>query len=99
MLFSNFLVAFAQVLDFAFNFLFVVIFASVAISWLNAPPNNPIVQIIHGITEPLYKPIRKLTKNFPGPIDWAPMILIFALFLLRRTIVPTLMNLGMSAGS
>lgn len=42
------------------------------------------------MTEPLYRPIRRILPDF-GPIDLAPMVVLLVLFFLRGTVIPYLM--------
>ncbi len=79
-------VALGQVILVLFNMIQIVIFLSVMISWVGADPSNPIVSMVRNITEPLYRPLRPLTKKIPGPIDWAPMVLILIIVFLDRLI-------------
>ena len=59
----------------------ILVFASVLISWVGADPNNQMVQMVRSITEPLFRPFRKITRNIPGPLDWAPlMVLLIIVF-------------------
>ena len=88
------LVGIAAVLDLIIQMVFIVVLASVIISWIGADPMNPIVRIIHSITEPMYKPFRKLIK-IGGPIDWAPMIIIFIMVFLQVGIVPSIRSKGL----
>ena len=38
--------------------------------------------MIYSITEPIYRPIRRFTNHIPGPLDWAPFVVIlFVMFL------------------
>jgi len=67
-----------------------LIFASVVISWVSADPSNPLVSMINGLTEPIYRPLRKITANFPGPIDWAPLIAMLIIVFLMKGVVPFL---------
>lgn len=46
------------------------------------------------MTEPLYRPIRRILPDF-GPIDLAPMVVLLILFFLRGTVIP---YLGMQLG-
>jgi uncharacterized protein YggT (Ycf19 family) len=65
-----------------------LIFASVVISWVSADPGNPLVGMIHSCTDPIYRPLRKLTANFPGPIDWAPMVAMLVIIFLMKGVLP-----------
>jgi YggT family protein len=75
-----------------------LIVASIIISWVGADPNNQIVTAIRTMTEPMFRPIRKLTKSFPGPIDWAPMILMLIIVFLQVGVVPYIRLAGTAAG-
>lgn len=88
----------AAVLEIILQTVMVLIFASVLISWVGADPSNQIVSMIRSLTEPLYRPLRKLTRNLPGPLDWAPMILILIIVFLMRGVVPLLRFQAAGAG-
>ncbi len=49
------------------------------LSWVRPDPYNPIVQIIHRLTEPAYKLVRRLMPTVFNGLDLAPIILIIAL--------------------
>ena len=83
---ESILVALGQVILVVLNIVQILIFASVMISWVNADPSNPIVNMVRNVTEPLYRPFRPLTRKLPGPIDWAPMALILVIVFLDRLI-------------
>ena len=78
----------AMVVDIILNMMQLLIVASIIISWVGADPNNQIVTAIRTMTEPMFRPIRKLTKNFPGPLDWAPMILMLIIVFIQVGVVP-----------
>ena len=84
----------ATILDLILNMIQLLIIASVIISWVGADPNNQIVRIIHSLTEPIYRPIRRLTRNLPGPLDWAPMIALLIVIFLMVGVVPYIRMLG-----
>ena len=88
----------AMVVDIILNMMQLLIVASIIISWVGADPNNQIVTAIRTITEPMFKPIRKLTRNFPGPLDWAPMILMLIIVFVQVGVVPYIRLLGTAAG-
>lgn len=82
------------VLDLILNMIEVLVIASVLISWVGADPSNQLVTIVRNLTEPLYRPFRRLTRNLPGPIDWAPMIVILLLVFIKVGVLPYIMMLG-----
>ena len=86
----------AFVLDLIFNLVQLLVIASIIISWVNADPYNPIVRTIRAITEPLYRPLRRLTSRIPGPLDFAPLILILIIVFLQKSLIPYLVELSRS---
>ena len=62
-----------------------IVLASVLVSWIQLPPDNPIVQILDTFTEPLLDPIRKMMPDMGG-LDFSPMILFVLLSMLSSSI-------------
>ncbi|PLY06597.1 MAG: hypothetical protein C0625_08365 [Arcobacter sp.] len=60
-----------------------VIIISALLSWFSPDPYNPIVQMLHRLTEPAYALVRKFIPTVFGGIDLAPLIIIFALIFLE----------------
>ena len=77
-----------NLLNFLLNVAQLVVRASIVISWFQVSHSNQVVSMIIKVTEPVYAYFRKWTSNIPGPIDWAPaiviLILMFAQNLVRR---------------
>lgn len=67
------------------NFVKILVIASIVVSWVG-DPNNQIVQIINSVTEPLYRPFRKITAKLPGPLDWSPIIIFLLIFVIESLI-------------
>ena len=82
----------AKVIAAVLQMLTLLIFVSVAISWLSADPRNPIVNFIHMVTEPIYRPIRRYTSRIGGPIDFAPMAALLIIMFLGE-VIPGLLGL------
>ena len=78
------------VLELALNMAQVIVIASVLISWVGADPYNPLVQLIRNITEPMYRPFRKITQGFSGPIDLAPLIVLLIIATIQKGLLPYL---------
>lgn len=55
-----------------------VIIIGALLSWVRPDPYNPIVQIIHRLTEPAYRLVRRIPTVFNG-LDLAPIIIIIGL--------------------
>lgn len=62
-----------------------LVIASVIVSWVG-DRSHPIVQMIYNITEPMYRPLRRLTSRIPGPFDWAPMVLLAIVILIQKVL-------------
>lgn len=60
-----------------------LVIASVIVSWVG-DRSNPIVQMIYNITEPIYRPLRRLTSRLPGPFDWAPMLVLAIVIFIQK---------------
>lgn len=73
-------------LPIVFNLLTLLIILSVVISWVNADPYNPLVQLVRRLTEPMFRPFRKLTKGITGPFDLAPLIVLLILVFLQNVL-------------
>jgi len=60
-----------------------VIIISALLSWVRPDPNNPIVQMLHRLTEPAYSLVRRFVPTVFGGMDLAPIIIIFSLIFLE----------------
>jgi len=60
-----------------------VIIISALLSWVRPDPNNPIVQMLHRLTEPAYAFVRRFVPTVFGGMDLAPIIIIFGLIFLE----------------
>jgi YggT family protein len=70
------------VLTIIFLYKWIIIIGSL-LSWVQPDPYNPIVQMIHRLTNPAYAMIRRYIPTVFGGIDLAPLILIFILMFLE----------------
>jgi YggT family protein len=91
---SNFLNALATVLDLALVIYMWVVIARAVLSWVSPDPYNPIVRIIHNVTEPVLHQVRRwLPFGFTG-IDFSPVIVLLAIIFLRIFLVNSLRTLA-----
>lgn len=60
-----------------------LIVANILLSWFSPSPDNPIVKLIYGLTEPILSPLRRFAVI--GPIDFSG---IAAVVLLQFIIYP-----------
>jgi YggT family protein len=55
------------------------------VSWVSPDPRNPIVRFLWAVTEPLFRPFRKLVPpSRTGGIDLSPLFVLLIIFLLSR---------------
>ena len=73
-----------------FDLYVIVLLARVLLSWVQVDPQNPIVNLIHQLTEPLLAPIRNLLPQ-GGGMDFSPMVAFFVV-LIAEQIVLTLLR-------
>ncbi len=60
------------------------------LSWVNPDPNNPIVQFLYSITEPVLYRVRKAIPMTGIGLDLSPIIVILALIFLQTFLVGSL---------
>ncbi len=70
------------VLSILFLYQWVIIISSI-LTWVKPDPYNPIVQMLYRLTEPAYSFVRRYIPTVFGGMDFAPIILIFALIFLE----------------
>jgi len=90
---SNFVIAFARVVELLLSILYWLILIRALVSWVNPDPFNPLVQFLNRTTEPILQPIRRLLP--PMGIDISPIIAFLAIIFLKSFLVTTLFDLGM----
>jgi YggT family protein len=60
------------------------IFLRVLLSWANADPRNPIVELLHQLTEPALRPLRRLIPpERLGGVDISPFLAILLIRILK----------------
>jgi YggT family protein len=74
-------------------YIWVVIIAAV-VTWVQADPYNPIVQVLRRLTEPVYDKIRRIMPTTISGIDFAPIILILALQFFKLFFIQLLYSLA-----
>jgi YggT family protein len=62
-----------------------IVIIAVLISWVNPDPRNPIVRFLWGVTEPIFRPFRRLLPpSRTGGIDVSPLLVLLLIYLLTR---------------
>ncbi len=83
----------AAVINFFLSAIQLLVFASIVVSWVGDRSNQIVIMIIN-ITEPMYRPLRRLTRNIPGPFDWAPMLVLAIVIFAQIAIVKPMTRYG-----
>ena len=94
-----------QIVHIILTVLWWFIIAQAVMSWLIAfnviNTHNDFVNqlwtVLDRITEPLYRPIRRIMPDFGG-IDLTPMVVLILLIIIRQAVMPYLYQLGMNTG-
>jgi len=60
-----------------------IIIIGALLTWVRPDPYNPIVQIIHRLTEPAYRLVRRTMPTVFNGLDIAPIIIILLLKLIE----------------
>lgn len=62
-----------------------IVIIAALVSWVNPDPRNPIVRFLWGVTEPLFRPFRRLLPpSRTGGIDLSPIFVLLVIFLVSR---------------
>lgn len=90
------LLAIARLLNMLITIYTFVVAAAVIISWVNADPHNPIVRILRQLTEPAFRQARRILPRalYRTGIDFAPLLVFFALILLDTVVVNLLFDVA-----
>lgn len=95
---ANVVRAVAEVLNLVLSLYMWLIVAQAILSWVSPDPYNPIVRFLYSATEPVLSRVRRLVPSSFGGVDFAPMIVILAIYFLRRALIPTLVELSYRLG-
>jgi len=84
----------ADLLDFVLVLTIGIIFVRVLLSFVSVERSNPVVPLVHQLTEPLLKPLRSKLPALGG-FDFSPFIVTLAILLARVLVVAPLLDFGM----
>ena len=69
------------------TFMYLIILARIMLSWFpNVSSNNPIVQFVYAVTEPILSPIRRILPK-TGMFDFTPMVAIIIIFIIQQILL------------
>lgn len=95
-----------QILQLLLTVLWWIIMIQIVLSWLFAfnvinHSNDFVRQFVRGldsITEPIYRPIRRIMPDFGG-LDFSPMVVLLLLYVLRGILLPSIFSSLMTPGA
>jgi len=93
-LIGNLLGAVATILYYILWFYMWVVIARAVISWVSPDPSNSIVQFLYRATEPVLEPVRRMLPGGGFGIDFAPLIVILAIYFLQIFLVGSLRDMA-----
>jgi YggT family protein len=96
--FGDLLIAVARIVDTLLEIYKWVVIIAALLSWVNPDPYNPIVRFLYSVTEPVFRPIRRLIGYRLGPIDISPIIVILAIIFIQSFLVRTLIKVAYKFG-
>jgi YggT family protein len=71
----------------------VAVIIQVILSWINPGQYNPVIGLVHKLSDPVLKPIRKLIPTLGG-LDLSPLFATLLLLVAKMLIVPPIVYLG-----
>jgi YggT family protein len=95
---GDLIIAVAKILDIVLEIYKWVVIIAAVISWVNPDPYNPIVRLLHAVTEPAFRPIRRIIGYRLGPIDISPLIVILVIIFTQSFLIKYLIKLGYKLG-
>ena len=96
--FGNLFIAIARIIDMLLEIYKWVVIIAALLSWVNPDPYNPIVRFLHSVTEPVFRPIRRLIGYRLGPMDISPIIVLLVIIFIQSFLVRTLIKAGYMFG-
>jgi YggT family protein len=91
---ANFIIALGKVLGIVLDvYMWVVIIRSL-LSWVNPDPYNPIVRLLHKLTDPVLRPLRRIIPLGAVGLDLSPMLVIVGIIFIKQFLITSLIEWG-----
>ncbi len=91
----NLLVASARIINVSLTLYMWIIIVRALISWFSPDPRNRFVIILHRLTEPVLKPIRRIIPPSQlGGLDISPFIMILVIIFMNNFLVGSLIGIA-----
>ena len=90
---TNLVLWIAQVLQGFLYLYFWIVIISAVLSWIEPNPYNPIVRMLHAVTDPVFDFFREHLPVVFGGIDFSPILVIIGIQFLQQYLLPTLVRI------
>lgn len=91
----NLLIASARIINISLTLYMWIIIVRALVSWFSPDPRNRFVIILHRLTEPVLKPIRRIIPPSQlGGIDISPFIMILVIIFMNNFLVGSLVGIA-----
>lgn len=87
------LLAVGELIQLAVWIFIITLFIRVILSWIQPGGYNPVLGLIHQLTEPLMAPARRLIPSFGG-LDVSPIVIFIFLYLTLMLVVRPILDYG-----
>lgn len=87
------LLAIGELIQLAVWIFIITLFIRVILSWIQPGGYNPVLGLIHQLTEPLMAPARRLIPSFGG-LDVSPIVIFIFLYLTLMLVVRPILDYG-----
>jgi YggT family protein len=92
---ANLISALASILNLILISLQWLIIIWALLSWVSPDPNNPLVQMIRKLVEPMLYPIRKILPfSLKFGLDISPFVALLIIFFIQKFLVVTMYELA-----
>jgi YggT family protein len=83
-----------KVLGLALDVYMWIIVIRALLSWVNPDPFNPIVRMLHKLTEPVLRPLRRIIPLCSVGLDFSPFLVILGIIFIRSFLITSLIEFG-----
>ena len=84
--------SFVSLINLFFNIFIYSIIIMALLSWISPDPNNPVIEILHALTSPILRRVRRYIPPMGG-LDLSSLAAIIGLYALKIIVVGTLVSI------
>lgn len=75
-----------DLISLTFDIFIIALFVQAILSWVNPDPNHPVSSLLHNLTFPVLRPIRKYVPPISG-IDLSTLVALIGLMFIKRLVL------------